>query len=494
VIDRTRLHLPPRGAVALVGLLFLAGCEPEGPSLVIDPPSAPLSGYLQVSIELPEEGPAAADVVQVVFGFNRAYQLTVVDDRTVTGIIQGHPTAGEVDVTVETGSETHLFEGAFLYEGPLDPAFDRLVTIGASFTQGVQSAVPTDHAILNSPAAVIARQSQAYLSLPQFKPNLFPPMTIDDVGAPPGCEVPPVVQYISWAMSSTLTQMVDPDTGEFGFHWGREDPDIEVWNLGVGSFTIREMAEGPDPDDSVQQFLAHLVYDPYGGIFDSVPSGPLPIVAELDPTIVVAVDFVGNNVVTPMLQSNVINPNNLISPEEFAGYLTSTLDQLEQTDAEIFVANLPDATQLPAVAERKRFLLEHGWQTEEEIDAALAEVVAAADAYNAEMAAQCAARQRVHLIDFEAEVQAINDAGGIDVGTATLTIDKFGGLVSYDGLHFTDVGYALLANITLETINAELGTDIPLADLAAVHAVDPYSNEAMIEAGLDPADCDPISL
>jgi GDSL-like Lipase/Acylhydrolase len=494
VIDWHRLHLPLRGAVLFAGLLLLAGCEPEGPSLVVDPPSAPLSGYLQVSIELPEEGPAAADVVQVVFGFNRAYQLTVVDDRTVTGIIQGHPTAGEVDVTVETAAETHVFEGAFLYEGPLDPAFERLVTIGASFTQGVQSAVPTDHAILNSPAALIAKQSQAYLSLPQFKPGLFPPMTIDDIGDPPDCVVPGVTQYISWAMSSTLTQMVDPDTGEFGFQWGREDPDIEVWNLGVGSFTIREVAEGPDPDDSVQQFLAHLVYDPYGGIFDSVPSGPLPIVAELDPTIVVAVDFVGNNVVTPMLQGNTINPDELISPEEFAGYLTSTLDQLEQTDAEIFIANLPDATILPAVAERKRFLLEQGWQTEEEIDAALAAVVVAADAFNAEMATQCAARDRVHLIDFDGEVRAINDAGGLEVGSATLTIHKFGGLVSYDGLHFTDVGYGLLANIALEVINAELGTDIPLVDLAAVHDTDPYSSMAMIEAGLDPAECDPLSL
>ncbi len=481
-------------AVAAALLLGLGGCEPEEPGLTIDPPSASRFGYVPITIELPADGPAAADVTGVVVGFNDTYRLEVVDDRTVRAVIQGHTAAGPVDVTIETASESHVFAEAFRYEGPVDPAFERLVTIGASFTQGVQSAVPTEHAVLHSPAAQIARQAQAYLALPQLVPDLFTPMEIADIGPPPECVVPPVVQYISYSMTNTLTEMVDPETGEFGFQWGREDPDIEVWNLGVGSFTIREVAEGPDPDDSVQQFLAHIVYDPYGGIFDSVPSGPLPLVQALDPTIVVAVDFVGNNVVTPMLQGNVINPDELISPEEFAGYLTTTLDELEQTDAEIFIADLPDATILPAVAERKRFILSQGWQTEEEIDEALAAVSAAADAFTAEIHAQCAARERVHLIPFEAEVDAIDAAGGVDLGDAVLTIDKFGGLVSYDGLHFTDAGYAVLANIALETINAELGTDIPLVDVAAVYAGDPYSIEAMIEAGLDPADCDPISL
>jgi hypothetical protein len=41
----------------------------------------------------------------------------------------------------------------------------------------------------------------------------------------------------------------------------------------------------------------------------------------------------------------------------------------------------------------------------------------------------------------------------------------------------------MVANMFLEAINAELGTKVPLVDLAAVHANDPYSVEALRAVG-----------
>lgn len=53
------------------------------------------------------------------------------------------------------------------------------------------------------------------------------------------------------------------------------------------------------------------------------------------------------------------------------------------------------------------------------------------------------------------------DVGGIELDTEFLT----GGLFSYDGVHPTPLGYAVIANELIRTINEGFGADIPLADL-----------------------------
>jgi lysophospholipase L1-like esterase len=52
-------------------------------------------------------------------------------------------------------------------------------------------------------------------------------------------------------------------------------------------------------------------------------------------------------------------------------------------------------------------------------------------------------------------------AGGISITPAFLT----GGLFSYDGVHPTSIGYALVANAFIEAINAKFGGDIPPVNL-----------------------------
>jgi lysophospholipase L1-like esterase len=51
----------------------------------------------------------------------------------------------------------------------------------------------------------------------------------------------------------------------------------------------------------------------------------------------------------------------------------------------------------------------------------------------------------------------------------------FGGLTSYDQLHPSDTGYALIANVWIAAINAKFGTTIPMVDVAAINQVDPYA-------------------
>lgn len=48
-----------------------------------------------------------------------------------------------------------------------------------------------------------------------------------------------------------------------------------------------------------------------------------------------------------------------------------------------------------------------------------------------------------------------------------------GGFFSLDGLHPTNTGYALLANVFIDRMNAALNTKIADVDVSAVAAVDP---------------------
>lgn len=57
-------------------------------------------------------------------------------------------------------------------------------------------------------------------------------------------------------------------------------------------------------------------------------------------------------------------------------------------------------------------------------------------------------------------------ANGVKVGGAVLTTSFLtGGIFSYDGLHNTRLGYALIANEFVKVINRDLGADVPPVDL-----------------------------
>ncbi|MGK2859944.1 MAG: SGNH/GDSL hydrolase family protein [Thermoanaerobaculia bacterium] len=67
----------------------------------------------------------------------------------------------------------------------------------------------------------------------------------------------------------------------------------------------------------------------------------------------------------------------------------------------------------------------------------------------------------VDINTFFEHAKAGLEIGGITINTAFLT----GGMFSYDGFHPTDIGYALLANEFIRTINANYGTKIPYTSI-----------------------------
>ncbi len=72
----------------------------------------------------------------------------------------------------------------------------------------------------------------------------------------------------------------------------------------------------------------------------------------------------------------------------------------------------------------------------------------------------------IPLVDLNAVLNDLN-AHGREVGGIRLTSDFLtGGIFSYDGVHLTDLGHALLANEWIDVINQQAGGSLPLVDLS----------------------------
>jgi lysophospholipase L1-like esterase len=121
----------------------------------------------------------------------------------------------------------------------------------------------------------------------------------------------------------------------------------------------------------------------------------------------------------------------------------------------------------------------------EDVAARLAEVDGIAERYNQILVEISAGYSRIHVVDLAAEVDVlVHD--GIEIDGQLFKVEKLGGLLSVDGIHFSDTGYALLGNLFITEINRVLGLDVPQEDLAAVALTDPFAPVTMLQAGLDP--------
>jgi hypothetical protein len=128
--------------------------------------------------------------------------------------------------------------------------------------------------------------------------------------------------------------------------------------------------------------------------------------------------------------------------------------------------------------------------TEAELEVIFEEILVKVETINAMVDSLAAQYDNVHIVDFYGGIGLVADEG-LQIGDETLEVGRFTGLLSLDQLHFSDTGYATLANFMLESINEVFGTDAEGIDLEAVLAQDPYSRANLEADGLDWAACDP---
>jgi hypothetical protein len=107
-------------------------------------------------------------------------------------------------------------------------------------------------------------------------------------------------------------------------------------------------------------------------------------------------------------------------------------------------------------------------------DALAAKIAALNTAYNAAIAAAVTQTGAV-LVDVHTPLATAHAAGGIPIAAKCCGFLYGQGFFSLDGIHPSNTGYAIMANVFIKTLDTALGTSIPAVDVNAVYATDIYA-------------------
>ncbi len=456
---------------------------PEATPVTAEPPSGSMAGYFPVTLDLQPSGIDPATVERAWIGGVEAYDLQP-DGPTLILTVQGAPTPGPARVELQIGETRHDLGPIFDYDPPLDPRLTRIAAIGASLGQGVQRGVPSVHGTLMSPPAQVARHMGGHMPLPMPVPDLLQQITIDDVGPPPACETPDVAEFIVDQASRALPRLVDPETRVLSAAQARVTAELLPFNISTGNSRVADVLRGPT-SDLPARILSHLVYEPEGDPLGPVMRSQLDVLDEIQPDIVLSADLYGNDLINGIVNSDDIDPDANSPLEQLHLDLAATIDRLAMLDAEIFIGDLPR----PSVLARAAFRLARAEARGEraEAEARIARIDADVEATNAELWRLAEQHPNVHVVALADRLDALSD--GRALAGVHFDVRRFGGLVGLDGLHFTDTGYALVAEAMVDTIAATLDIDIPPLDLDAVAAADPENPDALRAQGIEPLDC-----
>ncbi|HRX51579.1 MAG TPA: SGNH/GDSL hydrolase family protein [Candidatus Krumholzibacteria bacterium] len=290
-------------------------------------------------------------------------------------------------------------------------------------------------------------------------------------------------------------------------------------NLGVPGATLKDFADALDSSTSQSPgnaffdlILRNSVFGGYSMLEQLIARGPT-----------ICTFWLGNNDVLGGATSGQPNDGvvhageavNLTPPSLFTAMYGAALDNITNGVMErhgfapvIFVANIPSITSVPFFMPKALFAqasgIPEGMLAMEESDAQIvlftalgylrahgglaalplpaeytlsvaeAQLVAnTVTSYNSAIAAAVGARSNVFLYDANAELAALDPmteaahflvlASAVGPQTAAATT-----LFSLDGVHPNNRGYARVANGFLNAMNAQLGTDFPMVDLATV--------------------------
>jgi len=242
------------------------------------------------------------------------------------------------------------------------------------------------------------------------------------------------------------------------------------------TFSLRWLAVGVAVSACGPQVLSRSE-GPASGHFTVTARDPA-----LAPTVVLSTDLIGNDYNNVDLSGDGVPSLEAVTRDEgFTAALRTVLERLDGTGAHVFLATGPDATLLPRYDAKVAALKAKGL-SDAEASGWRGELRARIAHFNALLLAETARHPRVHVVDVAAMVEDVF-THGLTVGGETLKPTPFGGLLSIDGMHFSDTGYAVLANAFIDELNRVLGADAPRVDVEAVHASDPYAVPALRASG-----------
>ena len=370
------------------------------------------------------------------------------------------------------------------------PSFANTVVVGDSLSSGFENGAMLDSLEPNGWASLVATQASFPLVLPLI--------------APPGA--PAVLQLESLGPPPVITQ-------ESGVTTGRDNPTVQPTNLSVPGQTL---------DQAINLAPSALLTDDEDIITELILGFPLGDnksqmneAIALNPTAIFV--WIGND---DALNGDEGGSATAMTPlASFTSDFQQLLSSLHsQTKATLIVANIPDVTAVPYLTPAATVIAEVSTETglpATQVAAALGledgDLVNATglDEIQSDVTAIQQGQVPVPLTDAgflnAADIAAIQTAvnqyntaiaqevtavGGVLVDVHTfnaglaqngVTINNYhatnaflGGLFGLDGLHPTNTGYALLANLFIDTMNSNLKTTIPEVNVTAVATADPF--------------------
>jgi hypothetical protein len=457
-------------------VILIGGCSvDEGPTLLATPARGSLFGHHDLT--LTGDVASLGEIRAVTVGGVMAYELRATP-TALTVKLQGAPEPGRADVIVEGSRGRAVRHQLYRFDAPPAGVPLKWMAFGASLTQGTQSDGIDPHTQVMGVSGQLARAFGVYLGLPLFVPTLTPPLEPSDLNS--DCTQKPGTGASLQTISDTLT---DPATGLFDFRRGRIDWKLTPRNLAIGGSKVSEVLNGGR--NPAVALLEHVVEDPLLEPDQSLEPEAVSQVARVekfDPDIGFSTDLMANDLDPAVVASDDLHPERITDLATVQPLLAEIMARLGKLGGQFFISNMPSMTFLPYVARLRQKRIAAGDDTPQSFDAKVQLIEETTDAYNAALAQAMQPYSNLHLVDFKSEVQSL--ASGLEVGGEHLTTGSYGGLLSLDGLHFSDTGYALFADLFVRTMNAQLGWQIPEIDLAAVHENDALSPAALRADGL----------
>jgi hypothetical protein len=473
----------PRSIAFTAGVWLIAflgvGC---GPALELSPAEG--SSFGNVVVEATGRDLASlSDPLSVTVGGIPAYDVTRDSKDQIHFTVQGAPNPGKAEVVV-SGANAQL-TSTFTYQPPVHPALARLVAMGASLTQGIQSAGISVHSQTHGVSAQFAAAASAYLSLPLVNDGIMPSLLPSDFN-PTTCELPNngCVQQLLTQRGLAIIPKLEDASGAIHIDRARVDPQLEVQNVAIGGFAIGDVANGGSGIFEV--IMEQMLWDPFVNpalLFNPPTVTMLDRVVALNPTLIISTDLFINDLDGVDLTTNGIPDVSFLTPmDSFQASLAKILTALDGTGALYFLATSPDLTLMSGYQAKVAALEAAGYSSTEATSWLLAIRQRTMD-MNAALVAAAATHPNLHVVD-QAPFFANAFQNGIDVGSTHLSADPMGGLLSLDGMHPSDTGYALMAQQYIDAVNTALGANIPAIDVASVMVQDPYSVPTLRAEGL----------
>ncbi|MFT7518175.1 MAG: hypothetical protein ACI9MC_000305 [Kiritimatiellia bacterium] len=403
------------------------------------------------------------------------------DGDVLVGMIQGHPTGGDQDLVLTIDGSEHVFANVVPYrEAPSD--LFPMVFMGASVSHGAQAGVPHRRSSLHSIATYVGRGLDVHIPAALLVEDLFPQIQPSDMGPAPMCVVP---NPFTWAVGS-LTDALNRMQGDSGtdMRLARVDPDIVAHVIAVPGVTLNEQIVAPEGFG--ERLMSHLIFDLDGSPADPVDA-QLDRIKTMNAKVILAPDTLGNDVIESVA-GEFLEPDEVRSAATLADDLDRLYAGLSDTGAHVFVGEAPNPLALPMAADAARRMRLAG-HSEEDVAAAELRISQRVDDINVLVHEVADKYDNVHVFELR---QHIDDAwhDGVQVSSGVMTTAKGGGLVSLDGLHFSDLGYAVVAKHLLHQLERDLGAEIVHnVDLDAVAQQDPYSPSALKASGFDASLC-----